>query len=343
MRAYLIRRLLLIIPTLFIVTVIVFMLVRFIPGDVLELMVAEWTTEGSSDIQDVDDLRKTLGLDQPIPIQYGRWLGVWPQETGEFSGIIQGELGHSLWDNEPVIDIFKARLPVSIELGFLSMVIGWSIALPIGIFMATRQDSIPDYTGRVFSIVMLSIPGFWLMTMVIVYPSIWWGAMPNIVYVPITENLFENLKQFLLPAFLTGVASSALTIRLTRTMMLEVLRQDYIRTAWAKGLSERKVLLRHAVKNAFIPVNTHSLCRVPGRITQVSYSLSTIFPVSPEIRLVPPRLIHISVNSCESAGIREVVCPAGLRIPVSRVRGSVPFTAIDSSKDFSMTNDYQNC
>ncbi|MFC1948085.1 ABC transporter permease [Chloroflexota bacterium] len=256
MRAYLIRRILLIIPTLFIVTVIVFMLVRFIPGDVLEMMVAEWTTEGSTSIQDVEDLRQAMGLDESLPVQYGRWLGAWPQETGEFSGMLQGNLGRSLWDNEPVTDIFKARLPVSIELGILSMLIGWSIALPIGMFMATRQDSLADYSGRIFAIVMLSIPGFWLMTMVIVYPSIWWGAMPNIVYVPITQDLFENLKQFLLPAFLTGAASSALTIRLTRTMMLEVLRQDYIRTAWAKGLRERTVLMRHAAKNAFIPIIT---------------------------------------------------------------------------------------
>lgn len=256
MRAYLIRRILLIIPTLFLVTVIVFMLVRFIPGDVLDMMVSEWVAEGSTDIQDVEDLRHAMGLDESLPVQYGRWLGILPQETGEFSGMLQGNLGHSLWDNEPVTDILKSRLPVSIELGVLSMLIGWAIALPIGMFMATRQDSLMDYTGRVFAIVLLSIPGFWLMTMVIVYPSIWWGTMPNIVYVPITENLFENLKQFLLPAFLTGAASSALMIRLTRTMMLEVLRQDYIRTAWAKGLRERTVLMRHAAKNAFIPVIT---------------------------------------------------------------------------------------
>ena len=201
MRAYLIRRLLLVIPTLLLVTIIVFMLVRFIPGDVLEMMVAEWTTEGSSSIQDVEDLRRAMGLDESLPVQYGRWLGIVPQETGEFSGMLQGNLGNSLWDNEPVIDILKARLPVSIELGILGMLIGWSIALPIGMFMATRQDSLMDYTGRIFAIVMLSIPGFWLMTMVIVYPSIWWGAMPNIKYIPITENLIENLKQFILPAF----------------------------------------------------------------------------------------------------------------------------------------------
>ena len=265
MRDYLIRRILLVIPTLLLVTMIVFTLVRFIPGDVMDMMVAEGG-EGQVEFEDVGELQRALGLDAPIYTQYGRWLGVWPQATGEFSGLLQGNLGKSLWDAQPITDILRTRLPVSIELGILSMLIAWSIALPIGIFMATRQDSLLDYSGRVFAIVMLSIPGFWLMTMVIVYPSIWWGTMPNIVYVPITEDLLENLKQFLLPAFLTGAAGSALTMRLTRTMMLEVLRQDYIRTAWAKGLKERTVLLRHAVKNAFIPIITVIGAQIPAML-----------------------------------------------------------------------------
>jgi len=263
MRDYLIRRILMVIPTLLLVTMLVFMLVRFIPGDVLDMMVAE-SGEGQVEFENIEELRLALGMDAPIYTQYGRWLGVWPQTTGEFSGLLQGNLGKSLWDAEPITDILKTRLPVSIELGILSMLIAWSIALPIGIFMATRQDSLLDYSGRIFAIVMLSIPGFWLMTMVIVYPSIWWGTMPNIIYVPISEDLVENLKQFLLPAFLTGAAGSALTMRLTRTMMLEVLRQDYIRTAWAKGLKERTVLLRHAVKNAFIPIITVIGAQIPA-------------------------------------------------------------------------------
>jgi len=264
MRDYLIRRILMVIPTLILVTMIVFSLVRFIPGDVMDMMVAEVSGEGQIEFEDVEALRRALGLDAPIYTQYGRWLGVWPQTTGEFSGLLQGNLGKSLWDAEPITEILRTRLPVSIELGILSMLIAWSIALPIGIFMATRQDSLLDYSGRTFAIVMLSIPGFWLMTMVIVYPSIWWGTMPNIVYVPISRDLVENLKQFLLPAFLTGAAASALTMRLTRTMMLEVLRQDYIRTAWAKGLKERTVLLRHAVKNAFIPIITVIGAQIPA-------------------------------------------------------------------------------
>ncbi|MBA7608061.1 Dipeptide transport system permease protein DppB [subsurface metagenome] len=264
MRAYLIRRALLVIPTLLLVTIIVFMLVRFIPGDVLDMMISEMSEQTGEEFANIDALRRQLGLDKPIPIQYARWLGIWPQDTGEISGLLQGDLGKSLWTNEPIVDTLRQRLPVSIELGLFSMIIAYLIALPVGVFAATRQDSATDYSGRIFAIVMLSMPGFWLMTMVIVYPSIWWGTMPNIVYVPLTQDLAENLKQFLLPAFLTGAATSAMTMRLTRTMMLEVLRQDYIRTAWSKGLSERTVLVKHAVKNAFIPVITVMGARIPG-------------------------------------------------------------------------------
>jgi peptide/nickel transport system permease protein len=256
MRAYLIRRLLLAVPTLLIVTITVFLLVRFIPGTALDMMVAEMSATAGEELKDVSGLKHALGLDVSIPVQYGRWLGVWPGEDGKIYGMLQGNLGKSLWTNERVVDIYRTRLPVSIELSLITQIIMLSLALPIGVFMATKQDSVADYTGRLFAIIMMSLPGFWLMTMVIVYPSIWWGTMPNIVYVPLVQDPFENLKQFILPAALGGIAGSAGMMRLVRTMMLEVMRQDYIRTAWSKGLTERVVLMRHALKNAFIPVIT---------------------------------------------------------------------------------------
>jgi peptide/nickel transport system permease protein len=266
MRAYLTRRLLLTIPTLLLVTMIVFMLVRFIPGSVLDMMVAEMSATSGEEFKDTEGLKRALGMDQPIPVQYGRWIGVWPQADGKISGMLQGDFGRSLWTNEPIIDILRQRIPVSLELSILSLIFQWTLALPIGVFAATKQDSAIDYSGRLFAITMLSLPGFWLATMVVVYPSIWWGTMPNIVYVPLVEDPINNLKQFILPAFITGVAGSAGMMRLTRTMMLEVLRQDYIRTAWAKGLSERTVLIRHAVKNAFIPVITVIGAQLSGLI-----------------------------------------------------------------------------
>ncbi|OGO22576.1 MAG: hypothetical protein A2Z28_04145 [Chloroflexi bacterium RBG_16_51_9] len=264
MRAYLIRRLMLAVPTLLIVTITVFLLVRFIPGSALDMMVAEMSATAGEELKDVEGLKHALGLDVSLPVQYGRWIGVWPNDDGKISGMLQGDLGKSLWTNERVVDIYRTRLPVSMELTILTQIFMLSLSIPIGVFMATKQDSVADYSGRLFAIIMMSLPGFWLMTMVIVYPSIWWGTMPNIVYVPIVQNPIENLKQFILPAALGGIGGSAGMMRLMRTMMLEVMRQDYIRTAWSKGLTERVVLTRHALKNAFIPVITVLGGLLPG-------------------------------------------------------------------------------
>jgi len=264
MRAYLIRRLMLAVPTLLIVTITVFLLVRFIPGSALDMMVAEMSATAGEELKDVEGLKHALGLDVSLPVQYGRWIGVWPNDDGKISGMLQGDLGKSLWTNERVVDIYRTRLPVSMELTILTQIFMLSLSIPIGVFMATNQDSVADYSGRLFAIIMMSLPGFWLMTMVIVYPSIWWGTMPNIVYVPIVQNPIENLKQFILPAALGGIGGSAGMMRLMRTMMLEVMRQDYIRTAWSKGLTERVVLTRHALKNAFIPVITVLGGLLPG-------------------------------------------------------------------------------
>lgn len=262
MRAYLVRRLLLIIPTLLIVTVIVFLSVRFVPGSILDLMVAQMgELSGITDL-DIDYLRHILGMDVPMHLQYVRWLGVWPQSmdhataAGQISGIIQGDFGVSLWNSESVLQQLMQRLPVSLELGIMSLLIAWIIALPIGVFSAIRQDTWGDYAGRTFAIVAISVPAFWLGTMVIVYPSILWGWTPPVVYIPLVEDVPGNLLQFLLPAAIMGMVISGTTMRMTRTMMLEVLRQDYIRTAWSKGLRERTIILRHALKNALIPVIT---------------------------------------------------------------------------------------
>ena len=267
MLAYLIRRILLGIPTLILVTMIVFLMVRFIPGSALDMMIAEMSATSGEEFRDIEGLKHALGMDAPIPVQYGRWVGIWPWEDGKISGMLQGNLGKSLWNNEPITEILRTRIPVSIELAMFANVFQWGLAIPIGVFAATRQDSIIDYSGRLFAITMLSLPGFWLATMVIVYPSIWWGTMPNIVYTPIVVDPLANLKQFLLPAFITGVASSAGLMRLTRTMMLEVLRQDYIRTAWSKGLAERTVMVRHALRNACIPVVTVLGFELPALIS----------------------------------------------------------------------------
>ena len=263
MRAYIIRRLLLIIPTLFLLTILVFLSVRFMPGDVIDVMLFRMGAAVGSGASPIDReaLERMLGLDVPDHVQYGRWIGVLPTPdwlTGEshFKGILQGTLGESLMGRGAVEEKIIDRLPVTIELGVMAIVIGLLIALPVGIYSAIRQDTVADYLGRSAAIIGLATPNFWLALMVMIYPAIWWDWAPPLVYIPFTEDPLGSLKGLFTPSLILGTASAAATMRMTRTMMLEVLRQDYIRTAWSKGLKERVVIMRHAVKNALIPVVT---------------------------------------------------------------------------------------
>jgi len=233
MGTYIIRRLILIIPTLFIVTIIVFFTVRLIPGSLIDLMLQEHGARqagGSSMELTAEAIRQKLGLDIPLHIQYGRWMR---------QIFLHGDLGKSMWTGYPVTNEILNRFPVSFELGSMALVIGLVIAFPIGVYSAIRQDTWGDYITRGVAIALIAIPSFWIATMVMVFPSIWW-----------------NLAQFLIPAFILGMVMSGTTMRMTRSMMLEVMRQDYIRTAWSKGLRERVVIVRHALRNALIPVVT---------------------------------------------------------------------------------------
>ena len=260
MRAYIIRRLLLLIPSLFILTIMVFLLVRFIPGDIIDIIEGRLLDTGGGEV-DREALERMLGLDQPAYVQYGRWMGVLPTPhwlTGEsrFNGILQGNLGESLYLGRTLNENIVARLPVTIELGIMAIVIGLLIALPVGIYSAIRQDTAADYAGRSVAIIGMSTPNFWLGIMVMIFPAIWWGWSPPMEWVPFTEDPLGNLRILIIPSLILGTALAANEMRMTRTMMLEVLRQDYIRTAWSKGLNERVVVLRHALKNALIPVVT---------------------------------------------------------------------------------------
>jgi len=245
MRVYITRRLLALIPTLFFASVIVFVTVRMIPGDVIDLMLSQ--NDISAGKKDRMALEAALGFDQPIHVQYVRWIG---------RILSSGDLGRSLWQNTPVSEQILQRLPVTFELGLLAMLVALSLAIPIGVYSAVRQDTAIDYLMRSFSILMLAIPGFWLGTLVIVFPSIWWGWSPELKFVRFSEDPVQNLGQMIVPAIILGFGLSAITMRLTRTMMLEVLRQDYIRTARAKGLSGGLVVTRHGLRNALIPVVT---------------------------------------------------------------------------------------
>jgi len=170
--------------------------------------------------------------------------------------ILHGDLGLSLWKEEPIGRDILQRLPVSFELGIFGILTSILISFPIGIYSAIRQDTMGDYIGRSFAIACIAIPNFWLGVMVVVFPSIWWGWSPPVMYIPLTEDPLGNLVQFVIPGVILGMGLAGGNMRYLRTTMLEVLREDYIRTAWSKGLKERVVVMRHALKNAVIPVVT---------------------------------------------------------------------------------------
>ncbi len=245
MRAYVIRRLLALIPTLFFASVIVFATVRMIPGDIIDLMISQ--NDISAGGTDREKLEMALGLDQPMYIQYFRWMG---------GILLRGDFGSSLWQEQSVIGEILARLPTTFQLGAMALFVALVVAVPIGVWSAIRQDTWGDYLGRSFSIINLAVPGFWVGTMVMVFPAIWWGVSPDVKFIPFSEDPWGNLVQLSIPAAILGTSLSAITMRMTRTMMLEVLRQDYIRTAWAKGMNERTMVVRHALRNALIPVVT---------------------------------------------------------------------------------------
>lgn len=241
MLQYITKRLLFTLLVLWTVSVIVFTAVRLIPGDVCKIVAG----------QQVDDaqcqaIRADLGLDKPVVTQYVKYMG----------GVLRGDFGRQLISKLDVWGEIKTRIPLTLELTLLATGFAIVLALPIGVLSAVKQDGPLDYALRFLTIGWLSIPSFWLGTMLIVFPAKWWGYSPPVGYVDFWDNPLKNLHQLYLPAFALGLALSASLARITRSSMLEVLRQDYIRTARAKGLAERSLIVGHALRNAMIPVIT---------------------------------------------------------------------------------------
>src|SRR5262245_5519500 len=240
MKQYVLRRVALAVPTLFLVSVIVFLLMHLMPGHAATRIV-----EGHASAPTLEALRKDLGLDRPLHVQYLDWI----------SGILlRGDFGRSYWTRQPILDEFVRRFPVTLELAFLTILISVVIGVVVGIVSAVRQDTAADYAGRILAILALSVPYFGLAVLVVVLPSIYFKWTPVWTYVPFTTDPLENLKIMLVPALVFGVTRAGPIMRITRSALLDVLRQDYIRTAWSKGLSERAIIMRHALKNALIPV-----------------------------------------------------------------------------------------
>lgn len=229
------------VPTLVGVSIIIFALVRLLPGDAVAMLLQDYNYAKSE-----EEMRARLGLDRPVYVQYADWVG----------GVARGNLGTSLRTSAPVGEEIASRLPVTIQLGLMAMTFGLLIAIPIGVLSAIRQDRWSDYVARSVAIGLLAIPSFWIGTLVITLPSVWWGWTPPLRYTRLLDDPIRNLNHVFLPALILGLALSGTLMRLTRAQMLEVLRQDFVRTATAKGLAERAMVFRHALKNAFIPVLT---------------------------------------------------------------------------------------
>jgi len=242
---YIIKRLLLMIPTLLGVAVLIFVLLRVVPGDVVE---ARYMAQGSQyQSQNLMDLeRKKLGLDQPLWKQFTTWMG----------GLLRLDFGLSMWTGAPITEEIKLRFELSLQLAIMATVVATLLAIPLGILAAIKQDTWIDYAVRVFSIAGLAMPSFWLGILMILVMLIFFKWLPPMVYTSIWVNPWENLAQLIWPALAVGYRYSAVATRMTRSAMLEVLREDYIRTARAKGLWLKLILSRHAMKNAMLPVLT---------------------------------------------------------------------------------------
>jgi peptide/nickel transport system permease protein len=244
MAKYILKRVLLMIPTLLSVAVLVFFLMRIVPGDIVELRFAGESAFAQKESLDLE--RARLGLDQPLWKQFLRWMG----------GIVRLDFGTSMWTGAPITEELRLRFALSVQLAIMATVVAVVLAIPLGVAAALKQDTWVDYVVRIFSIAGLATPSFWLGIMFILMLLIVFHWLPPMVYTPFWVNPWQNVLQLIWPALAVGYRYSAVAMRMTRSAMLEVLREDYIRTARAKGLWERLILSRHALKNAMLPVLT---------------------------------------------------------------------------------------
>ncbi len=285
MHPYLFKRLVLGLAALVGLSLLAFGLIRLVPGDYLMAQLAE-----SGNVPDLAAARASLGIDRPFLAQYFAWIG----------GMLRGDLGMSFWSKRPVREDLLGALPVSIELSIVAMVLSMLLALPFGVLGAARRGGAADYLGRLLSFGGLSIPHFWIATLVLLYGSIWFRWVPPLGYVSPRVSPAENLEQFLIPAAILGIHLSARSLRLVRSSLLEALQEDYIRTAWAKGLAGRRVLWGHALRNSLIPIVT-----LLG--TQFTYLLSgaviieDIFSLSGVGRYVVESITHRDYPAVQGA------------------------------------------
>ena len=248
MKAYAVKRVLLFLPTIVLTTIVVFGLFWIVPGDVATLILVGADGEDTATIEDIEKLREELGLDRPIHIQYGEWL--W--------NVLRGDLGTSLWYRVPVTEELRDRFLVTLELSVMAIIMAFIVGVPLGVLSAVKQDTGMDYASRVFALIGVAMPNFWLGVLIIYGLAYWAGWLPPLGYASLWDDPLLNVQQLVFPAMVLSFSNLGLTARVTRSSMLEVLREDYVRTARAKGLRELVVLGRHTLKNALLPVITIS-------------------------------------------------------------------------------------
>lgn len=248
MQTYIFRRLVLAVPTVFGVTVLIFIAMRLLPGDPLEQIFGENTGIYVLSEAELEAARKSLGLDKPLVIQYLTWIG----------DVARGDMGSSFWTDQPISATILRRGPLTMEIGIAAVIISWIVGLPIGILAAAGRNSVLDYAARFFITLFMAIPGFWLGMTFILFTVIFFSWKPPITVYNIWDDPVKNLQIMAGPSMALGIGLGAFIARMARTQLLEVFREDYVRTARAKGLSERIVMWRHVVRNALLPVITLS-------------------------------------------------------------------------------------
>jgi peptide/nickel transport system permease protein len=280
-QAYILKRCLLFIPTLLMATLIAFLLLRVIPGDPALVKLAGETGESSFSHAQLEALQTKLGTDKPLYVQYAKW--VW--------GMLRLDFGESMFFEEPVARDLADKFPITLELTVLSLLIATVIAVPLGLLSAIKQDTPADYIARIISITGVALPNFWVGILIVYFLVLYFAWMPPLGYAELWEDPLTNLQQFIFPALALGFFEMAFTARVTRSSMLEVYREDYTRTARGKGLAERVVILRHALKNALLPVVTVAGYQF-GRLLAGTVVIENIFMVPGMGKLLVDSVFH---------------------------------------------------
>lgn len=296
MQTYIAKRLLLFIPTLLLATLVVFILLRLIPGDPALVKLVGETGEAKFTQAQLDAMRAKLGTDGPLYVQYGNW--VW--------GMLRLDFGVSMFFEEPVSRDLAAKFPITLELTVLALLIATLIAVPLGLLSAIKQDTPADYVARIITITGVALPNFWVGILIVYFLVLLFGWMPPLGYANVWEEPATNLQQLIFPALVLGFYNMAFTARVTRSSMLEVYREDYIRTARAKGLAERVVILRHALKNALLPVATVSGYEF-GRLLAGTVVIETIFMVPGMGKLLIDSVLHRDYTTVQAVVVVTTV------------------------------------